>query len=159
MNLTAKQALIEKIEGYKPNEDKKQTLADLKQFAEEFSAIGQVPFKQKDTIFKAYKSALDKQYNALGLKGEEKEKVLFQAKLSQISGSADSAELFEREKQTIRTEINKIKQDMIQLENNLGFFANSKGANVLKAEVEKKVEAEREKIEALKAKLKSIPNE
>jgi predicted DNA-binding protein YlxM (UPF0122 family) len=158
-NLTAKQALIEKIEGYKPNEDKKQTLADLKQFAEEFSAIGQVPFKQKDVIFKAYKTALDKQYNALGLKGEEKENVLFQAKLSQIAGSADSAELFEREKQTIRTEINKIKQDMIQLENNLGFFANSKGANALKAEVEKKVEAERAKIEALKTKLKSIPNE
>jgi hypothetical protein len=52
-----------------------------------------------------------------------------------------------------------VKQDMIQLENNLGFFANSKGANVLKAEVEKKIHAEREKIEALKAKLKSIPNE
>jgi predicted DNA-binding protein YlxM (UPF0122 family) len=158
-NLTAKQALIDKIEGYTPNADKKQTLTDLKQFAEEFSALGQVPFKQKDTIFKAYKTALDKQYNALGLKGEEKENVLFQAKLSQISGSADAAELFEREKQAIRTEINKVKQDMIQLENNLGFFANSKGANVLKAEVEKKIDAEREKIEALKAKLKSIPNE
>ena len=158
-NLTAKQALIDKIEGYTPNVDKKQTLADLKQFAEEFSALGQVPFKQKDTIFKAYKTALDKQYNALGLKGEEKENVLFQAKLSQISGSADAAELFEREKQAIRTEMNKVKQDMIQLENNLGFFANSKGANVLKAEVEKKIHAEREKIEALKAKLKSIPNE
>ena len=158
-NLTAKQALIDKIEGYTPNVDKKQTLADLKQFAEEFSALGQVPFKQKDIIFKAYKTALDKQYNALGLKGEEKENVLFQAKLSQISGSAHASELFEREKQAIRTEMNKVKQDMIQLENNLGFFANSKGANVLKAEVEKKIDAEREKIEALKAKLKSIPNE
>ena len=158
-NLAAKQALIAKIEAYKPSEDKKQTLADLKKFAEEFSAIGQVPFKQKDTIFKAYKTALDKQYNALGLKGEEKENVLFQAKLSQIAGSSDAAELFEKEKQTIRNEINKLKQDMIQLENNLGFFANSKGANVLKAEVEKKIEAEREKIDALKAKLKSIPNE
>jgi hypothetical protein len=158
-NLTAKQALIEKIEGYKPNEDKKRTLADLKQFAEEFAAIGQVPFKQKDAVYKAYKTSLDKQYNALGLKGKEKEEVLFQAKLSQISGSADAAELFEKEKQAIRNDINKIKQDMIQLENNLGFFANSKGANALKAEVEKKIEVEREKIEVLKAKLKSIPNE
>ena len=90
---------------------------------------------------------------------KRKKNVLFQAKLSQIAGSSDAAELFEKEKQTIRNEINKVKQDMIQLENNLGFFANSKGANVLKAEVEKKIEAEREKIDALKAKLKSIPNE
>jgi len=158
-NLAEKQAVIEKIDGYKANDDKKQTLADLKLFGEEFSAIGQVPFKQKETVFKAYKSALDKQYNALGLKGEEKENVLFQAKLSQIAGSSEAAELFEREKQTVRAEINKIKQDMIQLENNLGFFANSKGANALKAEVEKKIDAEREKIDTLKAKLKSIPNE
>ena len=158
-NLTAKQELIEKIDAYQPKEDKQQTLADLKQFAEEFSAIGQVPFKQKDTVYKAYKSALDKQYNALGLKGEEKDEVLFQAKLSQIAGSADAAELFEKEKQAIRNEISKVKQEMIQLENNLGFFANSKGANALKAEVEKKVEVERAKIEALKIKLKAIPNE
>ena len=158
-NLVAKQALLEKIEGYAPKEDKKQTLADLKQFAEEFATIGQVPFKQKEAVYIAYKTALDKQYNALGLKGEEKEEVLFQAKLAQIAGSADSAGLFEKEKQAIRNEINKIRQDMIQLENNLGFFSNSKGANALKAEVEKKIEVERRKIEVLKAKLKSIPNE
>src|SRR5690606_32358558 len=44
-NLTAKKELIAKIEAYEITQDKKQTLNDLKTFAEEFNAIGKVPMK------------------------------------------------------------------------------------------------------------------
>jgi hypothetical protein len=47
----------------------------------------------------------------------------------------------------------------MQLENNLGFFAKSKGADQLKKEVEQKVAHANTKIETLKQKLKLIPNE
>jgi hypothetical protein len=45
------------------------------------------------------------------------------------------------------------------LENNLGFFAKSKGADALRADVEKKVKQAQERIQGLKMKLKLIPNE
>jgi hypothetical protein len=41
----------------------------------------------------------------------------------------------------------------------LGFFANSKGANALKDQVEANIAEEQKKIEVLKSKLKMIPNE
>src|SRR5690554_977161 len=141
-NLKAKQALIEEIKAYDLPSDTKEAIAALHEFADRFSKVGFVPSKQKDEVFKAYKTALDKHYEALDMKGEEKEKVMF-----------------EKEKQAIRNEINSIKQEIIQFENNLGFFANSKGANALKDQVENNIKAEQDKLIALKAKLKMIPNE
>jgi len=158
-NLKAKQALIEEIKAYDLPSDTKEAIAALHEFADRFSKVGFVPSKQKDEVFKAYKTALDKHYEALDMKGEEKEKVMFEARINTIKGSSNAAELFEKEKQAIRNEINSIKQEIIQFENNLGFFANSKGANALKDQVENNIKAEQDKLIALKAKLKMIPNE
>ena len=48
---------------------------------------------------------------------------------------------------------------MLQMERNLSFFANSKGANKLKEETQSKINAMEEEINKLKRMLKAIPNE
>jgi hypothetical protein len=158
-NLAKKQAIIQEIEAFEAPEAKEEAIEALKVFAERFAGIGFVPSMQKDEVFKAYKNAMNKQYNALNLEGEEKAAVMFDARLNTIKGSGNAQELFEKEKQSIRSEIDQIKQQIIQFENNLGFFANSKGANTLKEQVEANIAQEQKKIEVLKAKLKMIPNE
>lgn len=132
---------------------------DLKQFASDFNAIGKVPLKQKDSIYSAFKTALDKHYAELKLEGEEKNKVMFQAKLDTLAGSPDSTKLFAREKADLRKKIDVLQQDILQLENNLGFFAKSKGADALKKDVEKKIERAKDEIVAIRQKIKLIPNE
>jgi len=158
-NLEAKQALIAEIEGYAPSGNKSTDLNTLKEFSARFSALGMVPGKDKEAIFKAYKDALDKQYAAIKLDAAEKEKILFEARIETLSASADPGKAYAREKAEIRQQIEKLKSEMLQLENNLGFFARSKGADALRKEVEGKVQAAANKIEALKRKLKLIPNE
>jgi hypothetical protein len=158
-NLAKKQSIIEAIETFEAPKEKAEAIEALKSFAEQFADIGFVPSKQKDEVFKAYKSAMDKQYDALNLEGEEKAAVMFDARLNTIKGSGNAQELFDKEKQAIRSEIDQIKQQIIQFENNLGFFANSKGANALKDQVEANIAEEQKKIDVLKAKLKMIPNE
>ena len=59
----------------------------------------------------------------------------------------------------LRRQIEIIQQDVTQYENNLGFFKNSKGANSMKDEVEKKIESSKRKIEEIKRKIKMIPSE
>ena len=76
-----------------------------------------------------------------------------------MSASADPVKAYAREKAEIRQQIDKLRSEMLQLENNLGFFARSKGADALRKEVEGKIQAAGNKIEALKRKLKLIPNE
>lgn len=158
-NLAVKNDIIEKIKAYQIPDDKKQALNDLKQFASDFNAAGKVPMKQKDVVYNAFKTALDAHYSELKLEGEEKNKVMFQARIDTLAGSPDSSRLFAREKADLRKKIDQLQHDILQLENNLGFFANSKGADALKKEVEKKVNKAKEEIVALRQKIKLIPNE
>ena len=144
-NLVAKRELISKIQEYVIAEDKQQALADLKEFTNTFNAIGHVPMKEN--------------YKSLNLEGEEKEKVLFQSKIETLKSSPNAGKLLDREKADLRKQIDILKQDVIQYENNLGFFANSKGANDLKKEVEKKIEFSKRKIDEMIRKIKMIPNE
>lgn len=158
-NLKLKEDLIAKIESYKASDDKKQVLADLKQFSADFAAIGKVPMKVKDTVYNKYKSALDKIYEGLKLEGAEKNRIMFQAKIDTLSGSSDSSRMFSNEKASLRKQIDTIKAEIIQLENNLGFFAKSKGADALKLDVQKKIDKAQQEIESIKQKIKMIPNE
>ena len=158
-NLIAKQELLKKIEGYKVAKDKSQALIELKAFSKEFNAIGKVPMKSKDEIYKGFKSIMDKHYSALKMEGEEKERVLFEAKIATMQASPDSSRQLRGLKQDLRKEMDKCQREIQQLENNLGFFANSKGANALKQDVEKKVQRMRYKIDALRRKMKMVPNE
>ena len=91
--------------------------------------------------------------------GDEKEKILFQAKIETLKASPNASRLFNDLKFDLRKEIDKHKKDIVQLENNLGFFAKSKGADALKKDVEKKVSRANEQIDLIKKKLKMIPNE
>ncbi len=158
-NLLAKQTIIQNIESYKPSADKKQTLTDLREFTNAFNEAGKVPMKQKDAIYNAYKTAIDKLYTDLKLEGAEKEKVMFEARMNTLSSSPDAGRLFSKEKADMRLQIDKLKAEVLQFENNLGFFSKSKGADTLKAEVEGKITASKNKIEALIRKMKMIPNE
>lgn len=158
-NGVLKQELLAKMEAYKVDEDKAKSLADLKQFSAEFNAIGRVPMKLKDETYKSFKSIMDKHYGALKLEGAEKEKILFQARVETISASSKASQLFSDLKFDLRKEIDKEKKEINQLENNLGFFANSKGADALKKQVEVKVKKAEERIDTIKQKLKMIPNE
>lgn len=158
-NLKEKETLIEEIKAFKLPEDTKEAVKALKTFSEQFASIGFVPRKQKDQIYQDYKAALNKHYDSIDLSGVEKEKILFQARLNTIKGSGDAEALFDKEKRAIRNEISKVEQQIVQYENNLGFFANSKGTNPLKEQAEKSLDVEREKLNKLKAKLKLIPNE
>ena len=158
-NLTAKNDILKEIDSAKLPEDKKEALAILKEFSNKFNAIGRVPMKTKDAIFKSFKDAMDKQYGALKMDSNEKDAIMFEAKIETIKASPRAADLFYGMKQDLRKEIDKEMKEINLLENNLGFFANSKGADALKKDVEKKVNRSKEKINEIKQKLKMVPNE
>jgi hypothetical protein len=158
-NLVAKNALIEELQAYALPEDKQQALSELRSFATRFNALGKVPMKEKDTVYKAYKSALDHHYQQLKLEGEEKERILFQARIDTLSASPDKTKAFSKEKAELRQQIEQLKKSILQYENNLGFFARSSGADALRKEVEQKIQHAQRSIDGLIRRLKMIPNE
>jgi hypothetical protein len=158
-NLEAKHALITTIQNYTLPADKQTALSELRDFQQQFNAIGPVGVKEKQNTYTAFKTRMDELYKDLKLEGQEKERVFYQAKLEGFFASPDKQRLLQAERQDIRKQIDFLQKDILTLENNLGFFARSKGADQLRLEVEKKVAAAQEKIQGLKAKLKLIPNE
>ncbi len=158
-NLTIKQTLIEKIAGFELPKDKTEALETLKKFSNEFNAIGHVPITEKDKVFKAFKTAIDAKYEQLNIEGQEKEKIMFEARIETLKASPNAVKLLAKEKVELRKQIDELKSNVTQYENNLGFFSNAKKANPLIQDVEKKINQSKIKIEEIKRKLQLIPNE
>ena len=66
---------------------------------------------------------------------------------------------FARERRIIKEQIDKLKNDILLWENNLGFLAHSKQADLLKAEFDKKMDKAKADIALLNAKLKMLNKE
>lgn len=155
-NLKLKQELIDKLTKLELDADPKKAIDQLRDVSKEFAEIGNVPYADKDTIYKAYKTALDEKYASIKLDQEEKEKMLFQAKLDTILGSSTSEKLVEQERRSIRSKIDELNKELLQLENNLSFFANADESNPLFKNVKTNISRTKEKMAAQKLRLKLI---
>lgn len=155
-NLEAKKALIERIKSTELPAEKRDALTMLRGFSAEFTEIGKVPMKEKDAIYQAYREALDAHYQKLKLEGDEQERMMFQAKLDSLRSSANPDKAMARERAELHEKISQLRSDILQYENNLGFFAKSKGADSLRKEVESKIMAAKRRIEELQQKLKLL---
>jgi len=155
-NLKKKQDLIETIKAFVPSDDNKANVNTLKDFSKAFNEIGNVPMKEKDEVYNAYKSELNAHYDNLKMNQGDKDKMLFEARIDQLKESANPARFISQEKEKIRNRINEITKEIANYENNLGFFSKSKTANPLLDGVMKNIEKGKSEIESLKSKLKLI---
>ncbi|MBE9468491.1 MAG: DUF349 domain-containing protein [Bacteroidetes bacterium] len=157
-NLILKEQLIEDVKNFEAGEDPKENLKALFAFEKEWTKIGYVPFKKKDELQKRFKSALNENFSNLNIDSQEKEIIEFKNKISDFSSSKYSINKIEKERSFIITKLKEIENEVLLFENNLGFFAKSKNADVLIAEMNKKNEKLRNQITTLKQKLRLLNN-
>ncbi|NEN25021.1 DUF349 domain-containing protein [Cryomorpha ignava] len=155
-NHKAKNALLEELAAFEPGADRNKNIDTLKEFSEKWRGIGHVPYKAKDKVNKEYKRILDEKYGLLKIDRKEKEKIRFEQKLEDIKDNDKNDYLIRKEQDNIRNKISKLNTEAIQLENNIGFFANSKGAEKLKHEVELKIDKVKDEIDILKERLSML---
>lgn len=157
-NLKAKHDVIKELESLKPQEDDNATLKTIDELVSKFGSIGFVPINEKNKVNNLFRNTLTKKYEEIGLDQEAIEKLLYLAKIKELGEAKTKVDskAIEREERQLRDKIGKLKATIIQYENNLGFFANSKGANKLKEEVEAKIEHSKEQIERVKQQLKLL---
>jgi hypothetical protein len=158
-NLNLKLDLITEIENYTLPEDKNAALTELKSLNDRFQAIGFVPSKNRNEVFARFKKAMDDKYASLKLEANEKEMVLYKGKVETLLASPDRTKLLSQERFELKKQMDVLNKEIIQMETNLSFFARSKGAEQLRKDVGKKIEGTKEKINGLKRKLSSLPNE
>ncbi len=129
----------------------------IKEFQRRWSEIGYVPIKHKDELQKRYKEAVDKLFGALRGSDREQSMSRFKEKVSSLRSAGDKRLRTERDK--LYNRVRQLEQEIALLENNIGFFSKSKGAEALIADVEEKiVRAKRDMADAI-AKVKLIDGE
>ena len=126
----------------------------IREFQRRWGEIGFVPIKQKDSIQKKYKAAVDELFNTL--RGSERDRSMgrFREKVSSFKASGDRRLRTERER--LYNKVRQLEQEIALLENNIGFFAKSKNAEALVADVRAKIDRAREEMAAAVEKVKLI---
>lgn len=135
-NLKAKKTLIAEIKAYAVKEGENLAQA-AKAFEEKYAAIGHVPFKEKDNIAKAFREAMKEKFPMPSRQRNSSERKPLDPK----------AELMRRYRA--------LQQEIVTMENNLGFFSSSKGSNPFAEQFRSKIDAAKAEIKSIEEKLRS----
>ena len=151
-NLRMKKAIIEELKTSTFGEDKEENLNAIKDFQRRWAEIGHVPMRDKDRIMKEFRGLLDGVFEKLKISAREADDAMFHSRPRSMAPTSRRSS--DNEEQEIANRIEKLKADLKLWENNIGFLANSKQADLLKEEMEQKMEATRQEIALLGARLK-----
>lgn len=156
-NLAAKKALIEKINKLDETLATDDALAELKGLMAEWNAIGHVPFKEKDKIYKEYHEAVDNQFDRLKVDQTDRKMQSYRSNLNDMtSGEHGKGKLYgEREK--LMRMYDRMKNELQTYENNIGFLSiSSKGGGGLVKEMERKIEKLKDEMALIIKKIDAI---
>ena len=157
-NLRKKEELIQQILGYEFGEDRNANLDAMKAFQKEWLEIGFVPRADKDRIYTEYREAINKRFAELKVSADDMRQSRYQSRINDIMRNPNAEKLIDKEKNFLTTKLARLKDDIVLWENNLGFFSNSKNAEILTAEFRKKIEAAKKEVEELEYKIKMMNN-
>ena len=153
-NLAAKEAIIAELKAHQFSDNREENLAAIKEFQRRWAEVGYVPMADKDRLQKEFRSEIDRIFEQLKISAREAEETAYRERIRNVAG--DAKRFVNNEKQELHEKIEKLRADLNLWENNLGFLASSKQADLLKAEFEKKMQGARQQIALLQAKLRIL---
>ncbi len=153
-NLAAKQALIEEIKNYELKPSRNENMDAIKAFQKRWIEIGHVPMKHKDSINSEYRQAVDALFDKMRSNQNEITTNEYREMMEVMREDPEANEKLRKERNTLTTRIQKLRDEIAVLENNIGFFSNSKNSELMRAEYEKKINKAKNDLKVLEAKLK-----
>lgn len=156
-NLDKKREVVAKLKDLleNPVDNVQQALQKL---TDEYNAIGHVPFKEKDNIYKEYHYTLDKVYKELHISNAKRRLDNFKTNLKNVAEKGSDA--LDNERGRLLRRYDQLRNEITTYENNLGFLnAASKKGNSLVEEMNRKVQKLKDDLELVKQKIKAIDAE
>lgn len=129
-----------------------------KELIEQYNAIGHVPFKEKDSVYKEYHDILDRLYKELNISTARRRLDKFKNNLKNVAEKGGDA--LDNERARLMRRYESLKQEIQTYENNIGFLsASSKKGNSLIDEMNRKVQKLKDDMNLVKEKIKAIDAE
>lgn len=156
-NLESKRGIIEQLKELAENvEDNMQE--KVRELIEQYNAIGHVPFKEKDKLYKEYHEILDKLYKDLNISTARRRLDKFKNNLKSVAEKGSDA--LDNERARLLRRYESLKQEIQTYENNIGFFnVSSKKGNSLIDEMNRKVQKLKDDMTLVREKIKAIDAE
>lgn len=155
-NLMAKQALIEEIKNFELLPSRAENMDAIKALQKRWIEIGHVPMKVKDTINSEYRKAVDALFDKMRSNQNEISTNEFREMMDVMKEDPEASDKVRRERTNLTNRIQKLRDEIAVLENNIGFFSNSKNSELMRAEYEKKINKAKNDLKVLEAKLKIV---
>jgi len=155
-NLTRKQELMTRLKDYAFGEDKNENLEVLKNFQREWTEIGHIPIKEKDKLQNEFRTLINHHLDKLKISEIEMSTVNYQTRMDTLKNDPQARRIIFKERETLSGKVSKLREDINLWENNIGFLAKSKNAQILKEEFEKKINKAKSELKVLEAKLKIL---
>ena len=153
-NMEKKKAIIAQLTAIDEAMDAEEAGKQIREWMKEWSAIGHVPFKEKDKLYKQYHDLIDQLFDRLNLNASTKKLNNFRTAVTSIQSGGQS--LYREREKLIRTYEN-MKGELQTYENNIGFLSSaSKKGNSLLTEINRKVEKLKADLELVLQKIKVI---
>ena len=153
-NLAAKTALIDEIKAYSPSDEDADREA-LRNFQSRWNEIGYVPMKDKEDIQSAYNKAVSDKFGAAA--GASDRVARYKKRYGEQHPKQHQRTTSEKDR--LIQKFLKMEQDIATWENNMGFFAKSKNAEPLLAELSEKIEVAKQELAELEQKIKSMDDQ
>lgn len=133
-NLDKKKAIIESLSAINPESATAEDSAKMHDLIKEWNSIGHVPFREKDKVYKQYKSLIDKLFDTFRKSEASKKVARYKESIKEGTNIARERERLLRIYENMCSEIK-------TYENNLGFLSSSsKSGNSLVTEMQRKME-------------------
>ncbi len=149
-NLEKKRAIVARLAAINPDEAEGDIRPILREAQAEWNAIGHVPYKEKDVVYKALREQMDRLYGAVNATASRNRINRFKNEVKDNDGKL-------RERLVRQYDI--LKNEIKTYENNLGFLSlSSKSGNSLIEELNRKVEKLKADLAETKAKIEVLDN-
>lgn len=150
-NQKKKEAIIARIETLAKDKDakKEDILAELKTIQAEWREIGFVPFKAKNAIQKKYNEASDSVYAKFKINKDNLKAGQLKDHYESLVELPNGVQQLMDEERKLRKKIDFLNGEIDTWETNIQFFARSKNADKLKAEIGAKVAKAQEQVQRM----------
>ena len=150
-NLEDKRQIIAQIEAIDTT-DHEQALSRLRELTAQFNQIGHVPFRDKDKVYKLFRAATDKVFDALNIQASERRLESFQRDVN-----LKDENTLQNDRRRLVRQYESLQQEIQTAENNILFFTSKSGkGNKLVDDLQKKINDLKRQLSDLEHKINII---
>lgn len=152
-NLAKKKDIITRLAALNTDEVADGAEREVRALMQEWNNVGHVPFKEKDKIYREYRSVVDALFDKFNITASQKNLNKFRSNLNNNGGGNSLV----REREKLMRSYEMKKNEIQTYENNIGFLtSSSKKGNSLVAEMNRKIEKLKADLQLIVDKIKVI---